>query len=125
MKFYTTQSALALSLACLVFQVNAGDPIPKGCYKKLPSSFEDAGPFTWQSKGHCKDDCKGKGVMALHDGSNCFCGDEIPATKEKTDDTDCDTNCDGFPEEKCRPFFLFPPLSTFFQIELLLTQSLL
>ncbi|KAI4141617.1 MAG: hypothetical protein L6R39_005268, partial [Caloplaca ligustica] len=39
--------------------------------------------------------------MALAGGSNCWCGDLLPPTSSKTSDSDCSTNCNGYPDDKC------------------------
>jgi len=39
--------------------------------------------------------------MAMTEGSNCFCGDMLPAESDKVDDSNCDTPCDGYDQEMC------------------------
>ena len=41
-------------------------------------------------------------VMALKDGSDCWAGDSYPPKDKKVDDSFCDINCQGFPDEKCK-----------------------
>lgn len=40
--------------------------------------------------------------MALSEGSNCWCGDELPAEDTLVDDDKCDTPCDGYDKEMCK-----------------------
>jgi len=37
----------------------------------------------------------------MTEGSNCFCGDMLPAADTKVDDSKCDTPCDGYNKEMC------------------------
>ncbi|KAL8953606.1 MAG: hypothetical protein Q9222_000532 [Ikaeria aurantiellina] len=39
--------------------------------------------------------------MGLTLGSNCWCGDLLPATSSKVSDSQCSTSCQGFPDNKC------------------------
>ncbi|KAL8849489.1 MAG: hypothetical protein Q9221_005571 [Calogaya cf. arnoldii] len=39
--------------------------------------------------------------MALAHGSDCSCGDLLPVSSNKLSDSQCSTDCQGFPEEKC------------------------
>ncbi|KAL2216222.1 WSC domain-containing protein [Thermoascus aurantiacus ATCC 26904] len=76
----------------------------KGCYKASGSSMlTDQGPYTFQSSGWCQKTCVAKGypVMALWKGSNCLCGNELPPDSAKTSDSDCNTPCDGWPQDMC------------------------
>lgn len=76
----------------------------KGCYKASGSTMlTDQGPYTFQSSGWCQKTCVAKGypVMALWKGSNCLCGNELPPDSAKTSDSDCNTPCDGWPQDMC------------------------
>jgi cell wall integrity and stress response component len=39
--------------------------------------------------------------MAMTEGSNCYCGDMLPAESDKVDSSYCDTPCDGYDQETC------------------------
>ncbi|EEH48864.2 uncharacterized protein PADG_04943 [Paracoccidioides brasiliensis Pb18] len=73
-----------------------------GCYKAV-NPFEDLGEYTWQSIGYCQIECLKlkKSVMALYKGSNCYCGDRIPADSDKAEAEECKLSCQGFPNETC------------------------
>jgi cell wall integrity and stress response component len=47
----------------------------------------------------------------MTEGSNCFCGDMLPAADTKVDDSKCDTPCDGYDQEMCK--FLETPSMSF------------
>lgn len=77
-----------------------------GCY----SSAEDmskSDTFTYQSYGHCQEQCIPKSgedphpVMGLNRGSDCWCGFALPPKTDKVDDSQCDTPCTGFGEDNC------------------------
>ncbi|KAI1931470.1 Protein SLG1 [Ophidiomyces ophidiicola] len=76
--------------------------IDKGCYKSF-GSLESQGTFKFQSRGYCRGICvpKGKPVMALWKGSECFCGDKLPASSQKTDNGQCQIKCIGYNLETC------------------------
>jgi cell wall integrity and stress response component len=71
------------------------------CYSEVPG-YKNNGTYTWQTDGYCQRQCVNLGypVMALHDGLECLCGDEIPPNATKT--TGCDSACSGFPSHLCK-----------------------
>ncbi|KAI5297956.1 hypothetical protein KEM56_004411, partial [Ascosphaera pollenicola] len=72
----------------------------EGCYKK-GDGLTSKGSYQWQSAGYCVKECKSYAVMAMKAGSECYCADELPPSSDKTDDSDCDTGCNGFPDDDC------------------------
>ncbi|OJD19712.1 hypothetical protein AJ78_00335 [Emergomyces pasteurianus Ep9510] len=76
--------------------------IDKGCYKSSKPLVDD-GEYTWQSIGHCQGICVKikKPVMALHKGSNCFCGDQLPRESDQITMDKCKTPCNGWPDDMC------------------------
>lgn len=75
----------------------------EGCFSD-DTPLQDMGPWTFQSSGNCQGICYGMGkpVMALANGSNCYCGDLLPASSAKTDDSNCNTPCQGYDKEMCK-----------------------
>ena len=67
----------------------------------------DQGSDTYQSSGFCQGLCVKlkKPVMGMTAGSNCYCGDQLPALDDKVSDSKCDTPCFGFDKEMC----MYPP----------------
>lgn len=105
-------STLAAALLAWAVSVAAG-PAPDdeiayksmtqvGCYSQVPT-FKDLGKYTYQSSGYCQRQCVPQGypVMALYDGGHCLCGKKLPPKSTKTDKSNCDKSCDGWPEEYC------------------------
>ena len=95
--FATTVSAQALKTQTRI-----------GCFSSA-GTLKDQGPHTFQSTGYCQNkvgtELK-KPVMGLTAGSNCWAGDEYPPKDKKVDDSLCNINCQGFPDEKCKsPLF--------------------
>jgi cell wall integrity and stress response component len=76
----------------------------QGCYSSS-TPLEDQGENIYQSSGACQktcvDDAGGAPVMAMTEGSNCFCGDMLPASSDLVDDSFCNTPCDGYDKETC------------------------
>ena len=89
--------------------------VSKGCYSSA-DGFLDQGSYTYQSPGYCQEQCVklNKPVMALVAGSDCWCGDLLPVASSKVADSQCETGCQGFPDDKCKSMFLL-------RIELILT----
>ena len=87
------QTLLALDLKTATY---------KGCFSSA-DGFEDQGSYTYQSPGYCQEQCVAinKPVMALAGGSNCWCGDLLPVASNKVSDSDCSTDCQGYPDDKC------------------------
>lgn len=74
----------------------------KGCFSSS-EPLEDQGSYTFQTQGNCQPICVGLEypVMALVNGSNCFCGNKLPAKSSKVDDDKCNTPCNGYPQDDC------------------------
>jgi cell wall integrity and stress response component len=77
--------------------------VDEGCYSSA-DGLADQGSYTFQSSGHCQELCAGGGysVMALWKGSNCLCGNALPPDSAKTDNSSCNTPCDGYDIDTCR-----------------------
>ncbi|PGH15975.1 hypothetical protein AJ80_05351 [Polytolypa hystricis UAMH7299] len=104
MKFPTAKAAIAASLLSLAVQPAFAlkTPTELGCYKSV-QPLKDLGKWLYQTEGYCQEQCvkQKKPVFALFKGSNCFCGDKIPAKSQKTDSKLCNLPCNGFGEHKC------------------------
>ncbi len=75
----------------------------QGCFSSS-EPMQDQGSYMYQSSGYCQKQCAalGKPVMATTQGSNCWCGDLLPAANSKVADDQCDSPCNGFNKETCR-----------------------
>lgn len=91
-----------ISLLLALTPVFALPSTPKGCFASS-DPLEDQGSWTFQSLGYCQDKCTGlnKAVMAMK-GSNCWCGDLIPAASSQVADSKCNIKCNGFPSDICK-----------------------
>jgi cell wall integrity and stress response component len=74
-----------------------------GCFE-TGTPLENHGHYRFRSPGNCQLVCLelGKDVMALSDGVNCWCGDEIPAKDWETDNSTCKTTCAGDDTSYCK-----------------------
>ncbi|BAE59773.1 unnamed protein product [Aspergillus oryzae RIB40] len=73
-----------------------------GCYTDS-ANFQNKGSYTYQSPGYCAKLC-GKAktpYMALHDGTECWCGTSLPDKSSLQSDDKCNTSCSGWPDDKC------------------------
>ena len=75
----------------------------EGCFSSS-GDFVDQGSYTYQSSGWCQKQCValGKPVLGLNQGSNCWCGDLLPAADTQVDDSQCNTPCQGYSQENCK-----------------------
>ncbi|KAJ5124171.1 uncharacterized protein N7515_007996 [Penicillium bovifimosum] len=98
MHFNSIFSALALALPVYSLGVTAG----MGCYSDV-ESFENQGPYTYQSHGYCQDLCSKKDfkIAALTRGTMCYCGNKMPSDSAKVADEKCDALCIGYPGSSC------------------------
>ena len=74
-----------------------------GCYTSLDNTFVNQGSYTFQTSGYCQIICTNqfKNVMATSQGSNCWCGDHIPAQSAITSNSSCNSPCNGYDQEDC------------------------
>ncbi|KAL4890025.1 WSC domain-containing protein [Aspergillus ambiguus] len=73
-----------------------------GCYSSA-GSLENEGGYKFQSPGYCLKVCNyvEKPVMAMTDGTNCYCGDEMPSSDASVSDSECNVPCAGWPDDMC------------------------
>ncbi|KAL1962995.1 hypothetical protein VTN77DRAFT_8841 [Rasamsonia byssochlamydoides] len=118
MKYFTSNTVLSVSSLLLWAGSVSADPhaapaaapttLPlkamtaEGCYSSA-EGFKDLGSYTFQSSGYCQEQCVGQGypVMALYNGGDCLCGNALPPVSAKAADSECNTPCNGWPEEPC------------------------
>jgi cell wall integrity and stress response component len=74
-----------------------------GCFA-TGTPLENHGEYEFQSPGNCQLVCLelGKNVMGLSDGTNCWCGDEIPAKDWQIKNSTCGTTCGGIDQLTCK-----------------------
>lgn len=61
------------------------------------SNFKDT--YTFQSNGHCYNECKDTFAFAIVQGKNCWCSNYAPSDQKDT--AKCDTTCPGYGYETC------------------------
>lgn len=95
---------MRLSLLLPFFGVVAAQTVShQGCYGSA-GSLTSQGTYIYQSTGYCAVKCKnnGKAVMATTNGTECYCGDALPAASDKVEDSKCNTPCVGYPMDTCK-----------------------
>jgi len=110
MKSRSTTALLWAAIPALVMASAAPQPtvalktlVLAACYSSS-DPLESQGPYTYQSSGYCQKLCVetfNKPVMGLSEGSDCWCGDKLPANSTKVENSKCDAPCAGFDKEKC------------------------
>ena len=78
----------------------------KGCYSQSDVnslSLESQGSYTYQSPSYCQGLCSEYQFYALMDGGDCYCGNSLKKllTLKTVDSSECSTNCNGWPDDKC------------------------
>lgn len=83
--------AVALKTMVNVGCFSSGDPLV------------DQGSYTFQTAGYCQCVCAtmNKPVMATSKGSDCYCGDLIPATTAEASNSSCNSPCNGYGLQDC------------------------
>ncbi|PWY67249.1 WSC-domain-containing protein [Aspergillus sclerotioniger CBS 115572] len=91
---------VALSVLSLLTSVSAYTTV--GCYTS-PGQLTSTGSYQSQSQGYCQEVCtkQNQPIFALHNGNECYCGDQLPPSEAKVSSTQCQTSCSGFPSEYC------------------------
>ncbi|MCJ1475164.1 peptidyl-prolyl cis-trans isomerase cpr6 [Lambiella insularis] len=74
----------------------------EGCFS-ISEPLVDQGYYTYQALGWCQPWCvrQNKPVLGFSNGTNCWCGDEVPPLSSKVDDSNCNSNCIGYPQDTC------------------------
>ncbi|PYH30813.1 WSC-domain-containing protein [Aspergillus neoniger CBS 115656] len=104
-KSFTMRSALAASALLLSISLPATYAYTEeynGCYSDS-TPLKDQGTYTYQSDGYCQKLClkDNYSVFALHNGQDCLCGNLLPASSAKVDDSKCNIACAGWPSVDC------------------------
>ena len=75
----------------------------KGCFTSS-AGMMDLGSYMYQSPGYCQQQCvdQNKPVMGTTMGSNCWCGDLLPASSNKVSDSECNSKCNGYDKDTCK-----------------------
>lgn len=86
--------------------------VDKGCYSSA-GDLTNVGSYQYQTPGYCQTQCvnAGKAVMATSNGSDCYCGDQLPADSDKTDSSSCNTKCNGYGQLNCTSICICVSLS--------------
>lgn len=72
-----------------------------GCFPEdlVQLLFQD--DYLYQSSGHCEDECSDSRYIGLISGLKCYCGDSGVSSDDEVSSLNCDTPCQGFPDENC------------------------
>ena len=91
---FTLVSAQSSSMKTLVYE---------GCFTSS-ADMTDLGSYTYQSPGYCQQQCVSQNmpVMGTTMGSNCWCGDLLPASSSKVSDSECSSKCNGYNLDTCK-----------------------
>ena len=100
-------TALPLFLALLSVSAQSSSSLKplvyEGCFTSS-ADMTDLGSYTYQSPGYCQQQCvnQNKPVMGTTMGSNCWCGDTLPASSSKVSDSECSSKCNGYNLDTCK-----------------------
>lgn len=78
-------------------------PTYMGCFSNS-GTLEDQGPYTFQALGWCQPWCvrQNKPVIGFSNGTNCWCGDQLPPPTAQVSDGECNIACKGYDKDKCK-----------------------
>lgn len=110
---YAAQVVLALLLSTVGVQAQSSsidDMTYVGCFSSS-QPLSDQGSYTYQTSGYCRPLCEDNNaaVFGLSDGSNCWCGNQLPAAGDKVSDSNCDVGCNGYDKENCESLYNYKP----------------
>ena len=85
--------------------VTLNTPTYEGCFT-ISAALVDQGSYTYQAMGWCQPWCvrQNKPILGFSNGTNCWCGDAVPPSSQKVADSNCNTNCSGYPLDTCKSF---------------------
>jgi len=74
----------------------------QGCYSSS-TGLSKNDTYQFQSKGYCQQQCvpQDSPVQATSNSDECWCGDSVPPSSSKVDDSKCDGPCTGYGVEMC------------------------
>ena len=74
-----------------------------GCYSNIASLNKQGYYWGFQSSGWCQTQCANmnQNVMAITQGSTCYCGNELPALSYEVASSSCNSPCYGFGQDMC------------------------
>ncbi|CAI1704739.1 hypothetical protein SEUBUCD646_0O00560 [Saccharomyces eubayanus] len=105
-KFSYIQFILLSVLSQYLLRLVSADFNYEGCYNA--EDVQSAGlslknSYLYQSVSYCQNQCPDSAVVALFDGSDCYCGDSVTVLSSLTKSTDsnCETKCSGWPYQMC------------------------
>lgn len=80
-----------------------GYVLDSNCYGSPGSGAESQGKDTYQSQGECHKKCLKLGslLFALKGGDTCFCSDALPGDDDIVADSQCNADCNGYPDHNC------------------------
>ncbi|KAA8894487.1 hypothetical protein FN846DRAFT_409786 [Sphaerosporella brunnea] len=104
------QTLAAAAAAASAATVASTQPTYVGCYS-TSGSMNQSAENEFQSRGSCRSTCvddagtndngNGYAVMSMTKGTWCYCGNFLPNSVFKVDDSKCKQPCGGFSQETC------------------------
>ncbi|KAJ5317902.1 hypothetical protein N7508_002410 [Penicillium antarcticum] len=70
------------------------------CASDNTGSSSSASTSTFQSNGLCQSTCADYALGILQ-GKKCWCSNVAPSKSSRSDTSDCDTSCPGYPDDSC------------------------
>ncbi|KAF2702650.1 hypothetical protein K504DRAFT_453037 [Pleomassaria siparia CBS 279.74] len=95
-------SSTVVSISVPPTIVPVAEMIDVGCFNSS-NPLEDHGYYLSQTRGSCQLVCAylNQPVMALSEGTNCWCGEKKPYKASQISNSSCNTPCKGFKTQDC------------------------
>jgi len=79
-----------------------GPVVSKGCYSSSTGLTRNSS-YTFNTQGYCQTQCAPLGytVLGTTASTDCWCGNTLPPTADKVDDSFCNAPCAGFGDDSC------------------------
>ena len=98
--FFSVAAVTALFAAT---NVMALERTAQGCFSSSTGMTLNS-TQEYNSRGSCGDQCYAinSATFAMTDRNLCYCGDVLPPSSTKVNDSKCNINCPGFGSESCK-----------------------
>jgi WSC domain len=97
------QNLIFLTITLLLVTLTTAQNTFEGCYA-IDNTLNETDTSIYQSRGRCSDTIcapKGFAVFGMTAGSQCWCGNSIPAVQVTPNS--CNQQCPGYPNDTCTP----------------------
>ncbi|OTB03372.1 hypothetical protein M426DRAFT_12724 [Hypoxylon sp. CI-4A] len=98
---FTFRMVALTGLIALLGNVRIAQSLDIAYCANINTASTSANSSTWQSNGLCHDFCLDNYAFAIVQDKQCWCSNYTPDESDQVDTTKCDSDCPGYPDDKC------------------------